>query len=394
AMAVSLDGHVYVLDNGRKRVVIYGQNGRVEREDVEVGVSNEDLRGIAVDPWSGSLAVLERNQGAVKIFARTKEGWSNSAKSTSMGAEDVAALRKPVRIRMDATRVVYALDRDGESLARFDAADRADFCGRVGNVELSDNVRLAATADCGIVALDKSKSVAIRFNARGWATAKMGLESQGPQGHLRTPVGVGVDGDGAVVVLDAKKCEIEKYIRGGVWDKSFGSKAVLQEIRSGQMSSHREKFIVVMQGDKPCLGVMDLQSGEIIKYAAIDADSLELGAFAGRFAGKDAKDEEASFWFVDKGGERVSRFTLANQAPVAIVQNFKTVTGIATNVAGAVFLCDKDAKAIEVFAGNGTKLGSISDDKELRSPADVAADDLGRLYVFDDSKVRILELAE
>jgi hypothetical protein len=157
------------------------------------------------------------------------------------------------------------------------------------------------------------------------------------------------------------------------------------------MSSHREKFIVVMRGDKPCLGVMDLQGGEIIKYAAIDADDLELGAFSGRFA---AKDEEGSFWFVDKSGERVSRFTLANQAPVAIVQNFKKVTGIATNIAGAVFLCDKEARSLEVFAGNGTKLGSVQDERELKSPADVATDDLGRVYVFDDSKVRIIELAE
>lgn len=393
ALSVSHDGTVFVLDNGRKRVVVY-KNGRVEKDDVEVGVNNEDLRGIAVDDFGGSIAILERNSGAIKIFAQTKDGWSNTYKSSAMGAEDVAALKKPSRIRMDAARVVYALDRDGESLARIDA-DRADFCGRMGNVELSDDVRLAATAEGSVVALDRSKSFALRFNSRGWATAKMGLESQAG-GHLKTPVGVGVDVDASAFVLDAKKCELEKYqARGGAWlAPALGSETNIQKIRSGQMSSHREKFIVVMRGDKPGLGVMDLKTGDVIKYAATDADDLELGAFSGRFDAKDAKEEEGFFWLVDKSGERVSRFTLRNQTPTEVTQAFKKVTGIATNVAGAVFLCDKDARTIEIYAANGAKLASFTDESQLKSPSDVAADDLGRLYVFDEARIRIVELAE
>jgi streptogramin lyase len=394
ALAVARDGTVYVLDNGRKRVVTF-KDGHCDSPDIEVGVASEDLRGIAMDPAGVAFALVERNAGAVKVFTQTKDGWNNTARSASGGSDDVAFMKKPSRIRVSPIRLAWVIDRDGSSFARFDVASNADFTGRLGAVELSDSVRLAASADSDVVALDRSKKVAIRFDRQGWATAKMGFDgSQG--GELKTPVGVGIDGDQNTYVVDAKRFEIEKYQgKGGGWLKAMGSEAVFDKIRYGQMSSQRERVIVLMTGDNQRIGVVDPQTGNLEPRALTsgDLDDLELATFAGRFDQAAPKDEEGYFWIVDKSGERVSRFTLRNLTPVEITQSFKKVTGMCANPAGAVFLCDRKTKSIEVYAANGVKLGSIQDD-QIEGPLDVATDDLGHLYVFDESKVRILELGE
>ncbi|HZV03287.1 MAG TPA: NHL repeat-containing protein [Planctomycetota bacterium] len=393
-LAVALDGTVYVLDNGRKRVVVY-KNGRIASDDIEVGIPAEDLRGIGYDDFGGALVILERGNGVVKTFNQTREGWTPASKSASLGSDDVAWLKKPSRVRLDATRVAYVVDRDGESLCRYDVADRADFMGRLGSVSLSDDVKLAATPDSDVVALDKSADVAVRFDHKGWATARMGIEAQ-QDGRLRDPFGVGCDQDGNVLVADAKKAAVLKFqARGGAFLKSFTSEAVLKNVRYGQISSQREKFVVLCATKDPHAAVIDPNAGDLVSYApaSTDLDDLVLATFSGRFDPSAPREEEGYFWIVDKDGERVSKFTLRNTNPVEITKTFKKVCGVAANVAGAVFLCDRKTKTIEVYASNGSPLTTLQDD-QLNVPTDVAADDLGHLYVFDSSKVRILELGE
>jgi hypothetical protein len=203
---------------------------------------------------------------------------------------------------------------------------------------------------------------------------------------------VGVGLDGKVMVVDAKKKEVEQYLgEGGVWLKAF-SNDFFNEVRYGQMSSEREKFIV-LSGDSGDLAVLDPWSGDVARYTVQDAERVEFATFSGRFAaGAGAPGE---FWVVDKRGERVSHLSInaMRAAPSIVSKDWKKVTGIAANAAGAVFLCDKEAKAIEVFSGSGTPLNTITDD-QLGVPSDVATDDMGHLYVFDKDRSRILELGE
>ncbi len=387
ALATSFDGLVYVLDNGRKRVVVY-RNGRPEKDDIEVGTANEDLRGLGVDDFGSGLAVLERTSGSVKIFTRNREGWTGTGRSSHGGSEDVATLRKPSRLRMDGARVAYVIDREGDSLTRFDTGSSA-FVGRLGGLELSDDVRLAASDYSDVVALDRSKRFALRFDHQGWATARMG--DPGDNGELKTPLGVGVGGDGFVMVADAKKHEVERYHeQGGAFDRSFGSDGVFPVVRYGQMSSEREKFVVLLDDT---LGVLDLANGNVAPFTIQEAESVDFAAFSGQFLAK--PNAPGEFWIVDKSGKRVSHISINNMraAPSIVSKDWKKVTGIAANAAGAVFLCDRKAKAIEVFSGSGTPLNTITDE-QLGSPADVATDDMGHLYVFDDEHSRILELGE
>jgi hypothetical protein len=388
ALATSFDGLVYVLDNGRKRVVVY-RNGRPEKDDIEVGTPNEDLSGLGVDDFGSGMAILERNSGSVKIFTLNREGWTGTGRSAHGGADDVATLKKPLRLRMDGARVAYVIDREGDSLTRFDAGSTT-FAGRLGGLELSDDVRLAASDYSDVVALDRSKRFALRFDHQGWATARMGDPGDG--GELRTPLGVGVANNGFVAVVDAKKHEVESYHeQGGAFDQSYGDAASIPVARYGQMSSEREKFVLVLDDT---LGVMDLARGApVAPFTIQDADSIDFAAFSGKFIA--APNAFGEFWIVDKSGKRVSHISINNMrvAPSIVSKDWKKVTGIAANAAGAVFLCDRKAKAIEVFSGSGTPLNTITDE-QLGSPSDVATDDLGHLYVFDDAGSRILELGE
>jgi streptogramin lyase len=389
-LAVSDDGTVYVLDNGRKKVVIY-RDGRAT-DDMDVGTPAEDLRGIAVDVYGPTINVLERSQGAIKRFGPKGEPLPPAG---SKDPDDVAAMKKATRIRSDSARLLYVIDHDATAMARYDAAG-GDFVARTGDFELSKELRITAAADGDVTVLDKDKYAAYRLDRRGWITARMGGEGK-DMGQLRTPVGIGSDADGQVYVADAKKVEIEKYSpKGGSFLKSFGNEAVFHKIRCLQMSSQREKLIVLQAGDEVQLGVVNPATGEReanLTPSGVEFDDLELATFAGRFDPAAPKSEEGWYWIVDKAGRRAHVIPLGDRRPTEVATEFQKVTGIAATVAGVVFLSDAKTRTIEVFNMNGQKLGTIADAAD--EPWDVAADDLGFVYVFDKGHDgRIIELGE
>jgi hypothetical protein len=67
ALAVGPDSAVYVLDDERKAVVVF--RGWRAVSEIAVGGPDEELVGVAVDPFTGTLFVLERSQGAIKSFS-------------------------------------------------------------------------------------------------------------------------------------------------------------------------------------------------------------------------------------------------------------------------------------------------------------------------------------
>src|SRR5262249_3582988 len=139
------------------------------------------------------------------------------------------------------------------------------------------------------VALDRDRKVAFRFDRRGWATAKMGFEAQN-QGELKQPVGVGVDVDGGVHVIDAKKHEVENYqAKGGGWLKGFGNEGLFHEVMFSAMSSQREPFVVLMDAP-PAILVVDPQTGDPVPYKPTDVKDPALATFSGRFDPSAPKD--------------------------------------------------------------------------------------------------------
>jgi hypothetical protein len=363
-------------------------------DDVEVGLPSEDLRGIAVDPFGGTLHVLEKGGGAIKHFDPKHVQYS---KTSSVSSEDVAFMKNPLRIRTDATRLLYVIDREGKSLARYDAAENGDFVSRLGDgVELSSALRLAASPGGNVVVLDKDNYAAWRFDQHGWATARMGGEGSQP-GQLRTPIGVGVDSEGNIYVADAKKVEVAKYQpKGGSYLRSFGGEGKFEKIRYLQMSSEREQPLVLQFPDELRIDAVNPQTADVVTFrpGGIEWDGPQLATYSGRLTGA-PKSEEGYFWIVDDSGERVHVAPFSNpQGAKTVSDKFGEVTGITANAAGVVFVCDQEKKTIWLFRGDGTQGNTLQDEK-LEKPTDVATDDLGHLYVFDKAgDGKILEFSE
>ncbi len=122
-------------------------------------------------------------------------------------------------------------------------------------------------------------------------------------------MGVGVDGDGQVFTIDAKKSEIAKFqARGGAHLRSWPCDAYFVNIRNLQMSSSRERLIVLQDREEKSIAVVDPQTGTVEAYYPPSSSVYEnpvVATFVGRFDPNAPKDEQGYFWVVDKKGERV-----------------------------------------------------------------------------------------
>ncbi len=389
ALALSDDGRVCVLDNGRKKVLVFNQS-KFERE-FEAGSKSDELVGVAVDNFGGAICVLEKTQG----IRRFTPAGASMATATSADERELAFLKKPTRLRSDACRLLHVIDRSDTAFVRFDAGGNGDFVSRSGGEKISTDARLSVAANGDIVILDRDRPACYRIDQTGCLLAKSG-QVDGPA-QFKAPVGSCVDTDGHVLVVDKKKRDITKFdAKNGSKLLIFAGEAKYEELRDLQFNSHREKLVVLQQRDERPIAVVNPQSGEIdLRIPANGANVFEkpvCGTFSGSFAAPPGS--EGTFWVADKGGERVQFFLLNATRPSLVRQDFDTVTGITATPSGVVFVCDKGRKTIEVFSVTGEKITSIKDD-QLGEPQDVAADDLGRLYVLDRSKDgRVLLLSE
>ncbi|MBI3724372.1 hypothetical protein HY251_10530 [bacterium] len=398
AFSVSEDGAVYVLDDGRKKIVVY-RNGRTEGADIDVGVPGEDLRGIAVDNFTGMIHVLAtsvKDEAAGKKIDTVKHFNKQGdplPKTALQSWNDLAALSKPVRMRIDGARVLYVVDKEGASLCRFDGANEGrgfPFLARTGGVKMSRDVRLGVSSEGSVVVLDRDAPAVLRFDQSGWATSRFGGEASGA-GQLKKPVGVAVDDEGNIFVADAKKVELNRYQPSGNHQWAKGGERVYQEIRDCQITGRRERVAVLQDRDDHArLVALVTPTGEV--EAAVPANPTDeisspvLATLAGPLEpNANTKGEETSYWIVDKGGKRLNRFKLGAATSQPIDHDFKEISAISASIANVVFVCDKGHKLVAVFAGTGRALTEITDPEHCEEPIDLGLDDFGRLYVFDKS---------
>lgn len=393
ALSVGLDGTVYVLDDGRKRVVAF-REGRAVGADIEAGVPGEELRGLASDPFDGSVHVLEARQGQLKHFSASG---AVLGKLQAANPDDPSSLVKPVRVRIDATRIVHVVDREGGSLVRCDSESGA-FVSRSGGVEMSKKIRIAASAEGDVAALDRDGRFVVRFDTHGWMTARFGGEGDGP-GQLRTPEGIAVDAAGQIYVIDAKKVELLKYMASGVHLKSTsGGSPTFEELRDLQITSRREALTVVQQRDEKPLWIFQTDmSGWYMQLPRGSGffKNIRRGTTVGRLTPAEGDKSQAVLWVVDDKGERVSHFAWGSSDPIPVDHPFDDVTGITASCADVVFICDNGKKTIAVYSGSdGRFMTELKDDDGCKKPLDVASDDLGRLFVYDEDKRQIVEMGE
>jgi DNA-binding beta-propeller fold protein YncE len=396
ALAIGPDDTVYVLDNGRKAVIVF-QGWRPVGE-LTVGAPEEDLVGLAADPFTSDLYVLERGAGAVRRYS--KDGRLLGRFEGDPGS--AAQLVRPVRLRCDPTRVVWVIDKDGAAVARFDA-DGA-FLGRMEQVELPSALRVAGLPGGGVAALDRSDRRVTCFDAEGWVTARFG-GSGGKPGDLGDPVDLAVSAPGDVFVLDAEKQQLVRYSPQGAFLELVGrpgdDRSQLTGVVDLSAVNDRSYLFVVQQRNEWNFNLIDPGTGSADRpWGQLTGDMTpRFGCATGVNGRLDGRREGAQgsdrpwFWFTDDDRERLFRtqYPAAPEAPLAGL-DLDEVSDLEALPTGQVLVVDTGNAKVLVLDADGTVAQTIEPGERLVRPLDVGTDDFGRAWVFDSKRRRIVEL--
>lgn len=174
-----------------------------------VAVAADDFRVYVTDRSpAGRLAVFDRNERSVTFST----GPTPTAISTFTFLD-------PSAVAVDGTGTIYVADSQQGTVVGMDRKGTPLlFIGRRG--ELSFPSGLAVDAKRGrLIVADKHAGLVRVFTLRGDALFQIGRS--GTPGDIRTPVGVALDPDGTIAVLDAGKNTVHLFDPEGGHTRTF-----------------------------------------------------------------------------------------------------------------------------------------------------------------------------
>ncbi|MCO5167795.1 MAG: hypothetical protein M9894_15725 [Planctomycetes bacterium] len=394
ALAVGPDDTVYVLDDGRKAVVMF--RGWRAVGELSVGGPQDELVGLAVDPFTSAIYVLDRSAGAVRQYAQ------DGRLVGRMGGEPgtFSHLAGAVRLRVEPTRVLWVVEADGAAVSRFDA-DGA-FLGRMQAVELSSQVRVAGLPGGGVAALDRGERRVMVFDQDGWLTARFGGKGSKP-GEFVDPVDIAVSQVGDIFVLDAGKQQLHKFSPQGAFLELVGrpgeGTSELTGVRDLSAVNDRSYLLVTQQRNEPNFNLFDPGTGRSDRaWGQLTGDMTPrvacvtgvTGRLDGRPEGQGSHSDRPWFWSVDEDRERVFRtqYPAAPEAPLPLT--FDEVSDLEPLASGHVLVVDRGERKVVLLNPDGTLAATLTTSDRLQRPFDVGADDFGRVYVFDEGGRRLI----
>lgn len=392
AIAVGSDGTVYVLDDGRKVVVVY--KGWRPVSEIAAGGPEEELVGVAVDPFTGTVFVLDRAAGVVKRFAPDGRALGRLA------GEGAAALTKPTRLRADPSRVLWVMDKDGQALARFDG-DGA-FLGRSERYDVPAAARIAGLPNGGVAILDKSAAKVTCIDVDGWITARFGTQGEKP-GELDEPVDIAVSATGEVYVLDAGKTAVLKYSPAGAYLDAIGGPNEFSGVFDLSAVNDRSYLAVLQQRDAGNFNLINPATGRAERpWGQLSGEQVPkfgcVTGITGRVDGR-AGNESAKpvYWFCDDDGELLYRFQMpatTTETPLAPGIEIDAISDIEPLPTNQVVVVDQGNAQVHIFSPSGGLQTTVPSSDRMGKPTDVGIDDYGRIWVVDGSKKRVIELQD
>lgn len=398
ALAVGADSTVYVLDDGRKAVVMF--RGWRAVGEFPVGAPEEELVGLAVDPFTGGVFVLDRAAGAVRHYA--KDGRLIGRFGGEPGS--AAHLQKPTRLRLDPTRVLWVVDRDGAAVARFEVDGQ--FLGRMQQVDLPAVVRVAGRPGGGVVALDRGERKVMCFDDQGWMTARFGRKGDKP-GDFADPVDVAVSPSGEIFVLDAEKQQLLRFTPQGAPLDPVGRAGEGPNELTGVMDvsavNDRSYVLVVQQRNENNFNLFEVGGGRSDRaWGQLTGEMTPrfgcVTGVNGRLDGRQGQGGRHSdrpwFWFADDDRERIFRtqFPQAPEAPLAL--ELDEVGDMEPMATGHVLVVDVGANRLLVLTPEGLLALTVARSERLERPVDLGVDDYGRVFAYDGVRRRVVELTD
>lgn len=391
ALAVGPRGTVYVLDAERRVVVAYRDYAPVS--EFEVGGPEDEPVGLTVDPFDGTVFVLDRVSGWIKRFSEGRLAPPHFLPQPG----ELGQLSRPTRLRMDPTRVLWAVDREGGSLVRIDARTMA-VLGRTGGVELKGPLKVAGAPQGGSVVLDTANGIVTSFDARGWVVARFGGEGEGAS-QFGEAVDLAVTQTGLVCVLDAARQKVLTFSPQGRFNREVGRPGEGPRDLLGALDLNvtpdRRHLVVLQQRESDNFNLLDPNpgregSGTLLTFGRDYADDQtpSLGCVTGGAEGQ----KRFLFWTLNDDRDHVL-LTRLDQLPSQLPEGYESVSDMESNVAGFVFVCDAGDGLVRALQPDGTPALEIRHES-VSDPRDLGLDDYGRLYVYDHSTREVVELSE
>jgi len=388
ALAVDDDDRAFVLDAKRLKVLIFEEARFVDEFSIDAGQAVTMRYDVSAD----ALLVLYGDK------LQRVQGFSTSGKklaARAFGGPAKAAGASPAMGRLsgvqslvtDAIGYAYVISGTGSRLDRFEG--RGSFAGRMGGDDLGSTAAIAA-GPAGEVYLLDSRTGAVRcLSPEGWMIARFGgLGSK--KGQYRTPVDIQCDEAGNVYILDSNRSSAaaHKYSSSGRFVIMIG--------KPGRRSSdgltmpiglavHSGRAAVALNERKHAVHVFSLEGAPQLIMPAGDAQIQNPVAVAMDGAGR---------VHVANKRRAVETYSAEGRIEKAWQHEFKTVKAMACGPDDHVHVLDSSLKKLFTADPRGGKAVFLTYKipADLRTPADIAVDGLGNLYLLDDATKDVIRL--
>ena len=338
-------GRLIVADDLNHRLAVFGLEGDyVGSVGSGPGPSPRQLRNpydVAIDPLGRVFVADNSNHRVVRYGAAPS--YPYRARWGSYGSRP-GQLQYPRGLSVDAAGRTYVADPGGNRIDAFDAGG-----GSLGSFGSSGRVTGQFIQPLGVAA-DASgmRAVADSVNGRvqlldpsGNVVAAFGAPAPGPT-LLPDPVSVAFDAAGLLYVVDQQRSRVLVFDRGGKIIRTIGSR-----------------------GSGP---------GKLLAPSAIAVSSTGV------------------VYVADTGNGRIVRFGTGG-GHIGSIGRFRTIRGVAVSGDGStVYASDAGTNRVTVMTSSGGDIGEIGVG-DLRSPAQIAVDAGGRVWVADRGHDRVVGFA-
>jgi sugar lactone lactonase YvrE len=309
--------------------------------------------------------------------------------STAAGDGTVAQFNLPSGVATDASGNVYVADMANHRIRKITAAGVVSTFAGSGNATYGDGTGTAASfntpssvatdAAGNVYVADKNNQLIRKITPDGTVSTLAGgfnmpgnTEGPGLAARFNYPAGVAVDGAGNILVADSANHKIRKITADGVVSTFAGSG--LKGAGNGPT--------VFSQFNGPVGVTVDGSGNVFVADAGNNKIRKISGGVVSTLAGGGAGDESG---FINETG---------------VNARFNNPTGVVADGAGNVYVADKlnhairqvtPAGVVTTVSGNGTANfvnGAIAVAR-FSSPAGIAIDAAGKLFVADQSNQRI-----
>ena len=329
--------------------------------------------------------------------------YASSLGSTGTGN---GQLTSPADVATDAKGNLWVADRannrvqefspSGEYLSQFGSAG-------TGTGQLNSPAALAIDAAGNIWVAEQGNHRVQEFSPSGSFIAKFGSFGFS-EGKLAGPNGITIGADGSVWVSDATK--VQKFTAAGAFVKRVGSAGSgIGQITSPQsLATAPGGNVYVADAGNHRIDVFDAEGNFLRQFGSAGAGN---GQF--QYPAEVDVDPDANVWVADSESNRVQLFDptgdyLAQFGAAgsgAGQFSLAATSGIASDGQGRIWVADSGNDRVQRWLSSSfteflhsTDLGSTgTGNGQLTSPADVATDAKGNLWVLDRGNNRVQEFS-